>query len=91
MAIPTKSVPGGCLIGLAGLASWIYAAICGFILYRIWKLDQIAAREELFRHLSWHAGIASIAGLLLLILGWRLAMKTGSYDHSNPSEPRMKF
>ena len=89
--MPTKSVPGGCVVGLAGIASWIYAAICGFILYRIWKLDQIEARAELFRHLSWHTGIAFITGLILLFLGWRVAMRTGTYDHFDPNEPRIKF
>lgn len=91
MVRPSKSVPGGCVIGLFGVGSWLYAAFCGYILFRIWRTGEMEARQEIFSQLVWHTGIAFVAGVIALVIGWQLAMRTGAYDHWDPEEPRAKF
>jgi hypothetical protein len=88
---PTKSVPGGCVIGLLGVGSWIYAALCGFVLWRLWQKGQVETRQELFQQMGWQGAIAAVMGLLCVIIGWRIAMRTGDYDHWDPNQPRAKF
>jgi hypothetical protein len=60
-------------------------------LVRLWRAGEIRERAELADLLPWHAGIAAFLGLAAIIMGWRLAMRTGEYDPSDPKEPRMKF
>lgn len=91
MVRPSKSVPGGCVIGLFGVGCWAYTGFCGFVLFRIWQRGQIEARWEIFNQLTWHAAIAFVLGLVVLLVGWRLAMRTGTYDHWDQNEPRAKF
>ena len=88
---PSKSVPGGCVIGLFGVGSCLYAAFCGYVLFRIWRKGEIEARQEIFDQLVWHAGVAFILGFIALVIGWRLAMATGAYDPWDPNEPKAKF
>lgn len=88
--IPTKSVPGGCLIGAFGVGCWVYAAFCLVVLIRFSDSSR-PGKAELISDLRWHIAIAALAGLLSLFVGWRLAVRTGSYDHWDPKEPRMKF
>lgn len=91
MRRPSKSVPGGCVIGLFGVGSWLYTAFCGYVLFRIWQKGEVEARREIFEQLTWHAGVAFVVGVLALVIGWRLAMRTGAYDHWDQNEPRAKF
>jgi hypothetical protein len=88
---PSKSVPGGCVIGLFGLGSWLYASFCGYALFQIWRNGQMESRREMLNQLTWHAVIAFVVGLVLLVCGWRFAMRTGVYDHWDQNEPRAKF
>jgi hypothetical protein len=91
MVRPTKSVPGGCLIGAFGFFCWVYAAGCVYLLLRVRRLEASAANEELLTRLIWQACIAAVLGLASVLWGWRVAMRTGAYDHWDPNEPRAKF
>jgi len=88
---PSNSVPGGCVIGLFGFGCCLYASFCGYALYRIWQSGKIESRQDSFNQLMWHAVLALLLGGFCLVSGWRLAIRTGAYDHWDQNEPRAKF
>jgi hypothetical protein len=88
---PTKSVPGGCVVGLFGLFAWAYAGVCGYLLYRAFQVEDWEKKKHLIYTCSLHCGVAFIVGLILLIVGWKLAIRVGDYDAWDPKEPMMKF
>jgi hypothetical protein len=86
---PSKSVPGGCVIGLFGLMAWVYSAFCGLVIWRV--AHPKVSNPELVKTLIWHAVIAFALGAVLFVIGWRLAMRVGDYDAWDQDEPRIKF
>ena len=88
---PTKSVPAGCVIGLIAVMSWIYAGICAVGVWRAMHSEALPDKEKVVHLLAWHCGVAIIFGLILFLIGWRLAGRTRPYNEWDPNEPRMKF
>ncbi len=89
---PTKSVPGGCVIGLFGVGAW---ALAGAAFYVIWlsKTEKYAHRH-IDTTFFWTTGIVSLLiGILLVVIGLKIALKTDyrGYDPNDPDQPRMKF
>jgi hypothetical protein len=89
MVRPTKSVPGGCVLGLFALGAFAYGALA---LVAAWKLSTRHPDHSQLPFLL-ISGIASLLlGLVLLVIGLRLALRIPrSYDPCDPDEPRMKF
>lgn len=91
MRMPTRSAPGGCVIALIGLISWIYTALCGVALWRAWHAEQLSEKSAIIKTLAIHGSVSLALGLILVVVGWRLAIEVPPYDHSDPKEPKMKW
>ncbi len=86
---PTKSVPGGCVVALFGLGAWAYAGFALWIGGRLWK-KHLLSKHLVF--LGSTAALAIIAGFVLVVVGYRLAMRVDrDYDPNDPNEPSLKF
>ncbi len=86
-----RSVPGGCVIALIGLISWIYTALCGFALWRAWHAEQLSEKSAIIKTLAIHGSISLALGLVLAVVGWRLAIEVLPYDQSGPKKPKSKW
>lgn len=71
--------------------AWAYAGLCAYGIVRAERAKHLPDRASIVHHLQWHAGVAFVVGLGLLILGWRLARRVGAYDSHDPREPMVKF
>jgi ABC-type branched-subunit amino acid transport system permease subunit len=87
--MPSKSVPGGCVIAFFGLGAWCYGALAG---WAAWRVAQKDPTSEHLTFLIWSGAAAILLGLILLVIGWRLAMSLNrGYDPGDRDEPRVKF
>ena len=88
--MPSRSVPGGCVVALLGLISWIYTVLCGIGLWRAWCAEQLSEKSAIVKTLAMHGSISLALGLTLVVVGWRLAIEVLPYDQSNPKKPTSK-
>ena len=87
--IPTKSVPGGCVVALFGLGAWCYAGAALVMGWLLWKKHLLSKH---FVFLASTAALAILVGLGLVVLGYQHAMGIErDYDPTDPDEPRSKF
>ncbi|MDA3874635.1 MAG: hypothetical protein PF795_11835 [Kiritimatiellae bacterium] len=86
MDYPNKAVPGGCVIALLGLFSWVYTGLCIYLLVNRDSLEDPADRAELVQKYSTHGVIAFIFGAALMYIGYRLAVRA---DMSDPYQGPM--
>jgi len=86
MNTPNKAVPGGCVLVLLGIFSWVYTGLCIYLLVNRDLVEDPAEKSELVQKFSIHGGIAFLLGLLLIYSGSRLAMRA---DMSNPTQGPM--
>ncbi len=88
---PSKAVPGGCIIGMVGIAAILGGVLCIFGFFA--ALDAPPDRPPIIE--AWKFGLAaflSIAfGLWIIRLGWRLALKADMTDPDDPNKPTMRF
>jgi hypothetical protein len=86
---PTRSVPGGCVVALFGLGALLYAA---FAFTAAWMINQKNIPSERLEFLVTSGVVATAAGLILVLFGYKLAVKIDrNYDPDDPDEPRAKF
>ena len=88
---PTKSVPGGCVIGFFGLLCWVATGISGYGIWVALNNDHLENKAAIIKKLSMVGGVTFLIGFLLLYWWWKLAIKVGAYDEWDPKEPRIKF
>ena len=85
---PSKSVPGGCLVGFFALLSGSFAGLCAYALFISYKKENLEHLEKLWIGL----GLSLVIFLVLSFLATGLHKRIGrNYDPNNPDEPRAKF
>jgi len=85
----SKSVPGGCVLGLFGIGALVYGVVA---LAGAWMITKKESPSDQLGFLL----ITGIAGVLIgigiIVVGVKLAMRVPrDYDPFDPDEPRMKF
>lgn len=91
MMYPTKSVPGGCLVGLFGLLAWAYCGVSCVLIWKAWHTHSGIDTSKLLKMLYWHAAISFAAGLGLLWLGRWMFHHMELCDSTDPKQPSVKF
>lgn len=74
---PTKATPGGCLVGLLGLASMIFGGVCTWGLFVAVDVPPSKSDPELIMKLGFGSAVGVSLGLFLIRWGWRLAIRSG--------------
>ena len=87
---PTKAVPGGCLVGLFGVFSWVYTGLCFYILLNRESIEDPQEQAEMVQKFLTHAVISFFLGLGLLYAGYRLALRADMSDPGNPNKPILR-
>ncbi len=90
---PTQSTPGGFLFVFFGILSWVISGLAGYASWLIYK-KQYIQHIEVEYHLKSVLIVAIIAflmGIILIIVGLRMAWRVGAYDTHDPKEPWLKF
>ena len=88
---PTRATPAGCVLGLCGLAAWIYAGFSAWGLYLALSVSPEHRDPRMIRFLWLSVAIGFIGGAALLSLGWRLALRVDMSDPDNPRKPMIRF
>ena len=87
----TEATPLGCVVGLLGVGAWIYAGLCAWALHLASKLPAGQVDAHLVQHLWLKLVVGLVIGILLLRLGWRMAMAADMSDPKNPRRPMIRF
>jgi len=87
----TKTTPGGCLLGLAGLALLLVAALCGWGLF----LALTSPPENAAPGLAWKFALGLLIslslGTSLICLGWKLALGADMKAPDSRDKPKVRF
>lgn len=93
MPTPTQSIQGGFLLVFFGVLSWIYSGIAVYGAWRVYHLVHVQNQTTEHSILSFllRSAIAFAIGLVLLLVGFRMALRVAPYDTRDPKEPHLKF
>ncbi len=88
---PTRAVPAGCVLGLFGVAAFVYAALSSWALYLALNVPAPHHDSQLVRLLLARMIIACVTGVALIWFGWRLACRADMSDPADPQKPIMRL
>ncbi|MGJ8674259.1 hypothetical protein [Rubritalea sp.] len=87
---PTKASPAGCVFSLFGFIPIIFSLIFGYGFYKA-----ISNMPETDSSLLWKFGLGSVAcfiiGLVIIRIGWRMALGADMSDPYSDNKPKMRF
>lgn len=89
----TQSTPGGFLFVFFGILSWAFSGLAGYASWLIYHKKYIEHLEVKY-HLApvlVASIVAFVVGLVLIIIGLRMAWSVEPYDTRDPKEPSLKF
>jgi ABC-type sulfate transport system permease component len=90
---PTQSTPGGFLLVFFGVLSWIVSGLAGYASWLIYQkryIEHVKTEYSLTSVLVTSI-VAFIIGIVLIVIGLRMAWSVGPYDTHDPKEPWLKF
>ena len=79
------------MLGLFGCGLYLYAAICGYGIWRALSLPDHDQQTALTRSLGLRGIVAVVIGTALLRIGWKMAMVADMSDLDNPRKPKIRF
>jgi len=88
---PTRATPAGCLVGLLALASFIFSGIGIWGLIVAWNTPDKNRPEDLVTTLILIAIFGSLFGIILLWLGWKMALSAHMKDPDDRKKPMVRF
>ncbi len=86
-----RASPGGCVIGFFALLLLGFSAVGFYAAYKASLLEDEEKGARLMSELIKIGGICALVGLVLLIIGWRLAVNADLSDMGNPNKPKIRF
>ncbi|MDA7881550.1 hypothetical protein N9A94_04530 [Akkermansiaceae bacterium] len=90
-SMPHRATPGGCLLGLLGLASLIFGGICIWGLFVAVDVPPSKSDPELIMKLAFGSAIGVSLGIFIIRWGWRLAIRSDMSDPDDQDKPLMRF
>lgn len=93
MPYSTQSAPGGFLFVFFGLLAWVFAGLAGYVAWLVHQREEIQRQVTSYSYGLYCALSISgfLTGLLLIVIGMKLALRTGAYDSRDPKEPSLKW
>ena len=90
---PTQSAPGGFLFVFFGVVSWILSGLAGYASWLIYhkKYIEHAKVDYNLAPVLVMSAVAFFVGMILIVIGLRMAWSVGAYDTRDPEEPWLKF
>jgi len=83
-AHPSKASPFGCVVGLLGGFTLVFGGFMWWGLYKALQIEDVEKSAELVRNFGIWGGAATLLGIVIIIVGWRMAWKS---DMSSPNDP----
>jgi len=89
---PTQSVHGGFLVVFFGILAFLFSGLSAYVAWLVYQKNQETQAIDYSSSSFVYASSGGfLLGLILTVIGLRMAMKTGSYDTRDPKEPMIKF
>ncbi|MDB6135625.1 MAG: hypothetical protein JWM59_3868 [Verrucomicrobiales bacterium] len=81
------------MLGLFGLFAWVYAGLCGRAIYLAGRLPAAEAAQEAdtVKWLWIQGAAALVTGTVMLVCGWRLALRADMSDPENQRKALIRF